>query len=1138
MKSKLLLSVATAALIVTGFTGCDAGKSEDKTISAVVNPIQQNKFTTTIKGVVLDDAGNPVKGAKVFVGNKEAITNDGGQYQIDNVDVSGYISINNGQGQVVSNANNRISVTILPPANSDMTSAVVTVTPNMIHLENKGNTLTSNAQTSAGNINTQPNSEDFTVVAEAVRAVLPHKAAKVEATIRDASTGAPVPDGTKVTAVFKGLKNTLPNETVGVSSVVGVVKNGKVELDKLLTSSKYNLVVEGYAVNNAQIEVNGQNANNIDNTLAGLNFNTDSVVNYADKDYITNLGNVLVSKINGEDTVAPYIVEDINARGIGGSVYSYLNVNLPSGRRGVVYAPGIDGSAAHPFIINFDEPLQADKINNNSVIVYDVTNKKIIPVSDVTLTNGGKTLEIVTATPVAPNTELQIRLNRASFLDLAGNIIDTANEPANVQAIANNAYLAFNASTYFKVNTTLTKAANVKEINGTSVDLTLNGYANKALSTVADITTGTIPNTLYQFNDNANANALANLASALTNNTPAVTVNNHSVRISFTPDQNVSNYYVKVVDANGNPVTGVSAYIPQANAQGQLTTQLNQPTPGVTGYINLKDAAGILHSDFVLVGNNLTSGDVVEIYPVNAFGDLGPKTTITIKDNTPLTTVLNTLGNSVDLQGANSAAGQTGDLIDLGQGATGTGLPNLFINPQMLKANAQAARTQSDLRELTGTQDNIYDAKDFANMNKSRTIGFAISEPVNKNSVITDYLKIYENNGSTVNNFVTAAKYTKLGTNNVIAFTVKNILDMQKYSKVSIAGIKDKAGNVADDMAADKIKDAMPPLVTDAKATSNGITITFDEPIKLTNRSGNGITFTLNTAPNNSRYTFTTNPNGTVTVSKSIQFTDEHGNSIAANTPITLKVVKNGSDGTLELQLPTNYTNSSGDNVDLATYFEDVHGVKNSNGNDNAVATGASELDFSNINDLLNNNWTNQRYLTGVNQLLFATSDEIAPKIAPSTQAINPQAAAADQLKLDITDGSGHLLNINQNNGDSVWEVGDTTGNYVVQIKFREPIAQPVNGQLKLFSDNADYKVVPANANNNYKILSNAKVTPTATDTIQVKFSKDSSTTGAVQAGDKLVITGIKDASGNETNVTITLNNAGQGISVNTSAYK
>jgi hypothetical protein len=89
-----------------------------------------------------------------------------------------------------------------------------------------------------------------------------------------------------------------------------------------------------------------------------------------------------------------------------------------------------------------------------------------------------------------------------------------------------------------------------------------------------------------------------------------------------------------------------------------------------------------------------------------------------------------------------------------------------------------------------------------------------------------------------------------------------------------------------------------------------------------------------------------------------------------------------------------------------------------------------------------------------------------------------------------------------------------------------------------LFNPNATYKVIPATSTNSYKILSNAKINVVNPTTIKVTFSKDATTTGAVQAGDKVQIIGIQDANGNETNVTITLNAATQGISVNTEAYK
>jgi len=1131
MKGKLLLSVATAALIVTGFTGCDAGKSEDTTTSAVVNTIEQTQYATTIKGVVLDDAGNPVANAKVYVGSKEATTNAGGQYEISGVDVSGYITVLNGNPVVNTNVANAITVSILPPADSDMVSAVVTVTPQMIHIENSGALDGSNV-TTTGDINTQPESQSFTILAETQTAVLPHKAAKIEATIRDARTGQPVPAGTKVTAVWKSLSTNAvvvnQNETVGVNSVVGYVdENGTVKLEGLLTSSNYNFVVEGYAASNTNVEVNGDTTgNNVDGTLTGLSFNTLNVTNYADKDYITDLGNILVTPINGEDTIAPTLAFDTNANGVGDNIFAYLNVPLEDGTTiGMVYAPGIDGSADNPLIVNFTEPLQ-NTITTNDVIVYDVTNKVVIPVSQINLTNGGQTLEIVTAEPIAPNTQLQIRLNRVDFRDLANNILQDSAAAADIYSGPSNSYVALNASTYFQVNMNLSDITDLKEDNATAVDFTGNGYNNKALSTVADVTPGTIPTTLYQMNDNANPALLNALATAV-NGSIAVTVNTNYARVSFTPDANVSTYYAILVDQNDNPVATATIY------QEDAITALPIKAVGGTNYYDLTDAAGILHNSFIVSDAALASGYKVKVYPVNEFGDLGNPATITLQDNVPLTTVLNNVNSAVDLLGA-TTGGNSGDLIDI-QNASGTGLPILKVTPEMLKTSASAAN--SDLQTtLTGT-DGIYDANDYANFNKARTIGIAVSEPVSSDDVITDYLKVLEANGSVVSNYVNSAQFVDLGGNNyAIAFGINNIIDLQKYAKVTIEGIHDKAGNAADAMAADKIVDGLPPMVVSATATQNQLEIDFTEPISLTDNTGAGYTFTLN---DNTGvvYTFTTTANNTVSVTRNTTYTDEYGNTVTNTDPaIELKVVSDGSNGKLILELPTDYKNAAGNTVDLSNYFALVHGKKDSNGADNQVAAGASILEYTNVNDVAKNSWATVATTLTTLPTQFAVVDSIAPKVAPTGAVINPNAAADAQLKLAITDAAGNTLNTTSAANDGNWQVGDNTvgEQYVVQIKFREPIA---DSNLNLFSSNADFTLTVANTATQYSaiVTNNSKFEVVDPNTIKVKFRLEA---GTVNAGDTLQITGIKDANGNETNVTISLQSAGNGITVNESAYK
>ena len=1131
MRGRILLSVATAALIVTGFSGCNVAKSTDTKTDAVVNQIEQHKYTTTIKGVVLDDAGNPVKGAKVYIGNKRAITNEGGQYQIDGVDVSNYVALKNGSPRVVQGNGDRITVSIIPPANTDMVPAVVTVTPKMIHIENYGND-----HDDTGDINTQPESQSFTIMAESVMAVLPHKAAKIKAVIRDTRTGQPVPAGTKVTAVWKSLSDNAvaisQNEQIGVNSVVGYVgADGTVQLNGLLTSSEYEFVVEGYGVANSNVEANGENGYNVDGTLKGLIFTSDNVTSYADKDYITNLGNILVTPVKGEDEIAPMLAFDTNANGVGDGVYSYIHTVLEDqNTRGVVYAPGIDGSAEHPFVVNFTEPLK-NTVTKDDVMIYDVTHQKVLNVASVNLVNNGQTLEIVTEEPVAENTQIQIRLFRAKFRDLADNVLVDSNAIDDRYTGPGNSYVALNASTYFKVNTTLTPVADIRELNATTVDLLGNGYANKAMSTVTDVAAGTVPSTLYQMNDNADSLALRNLAHALNNS--VVSVNNQTARIAFTPDENVTDYYVRVFNQNGQDVTNYS----NIRTTEDNPQRINNSNIVINGgrYVDLKDSTGLLHNEFLV--ENVRSGYVVKIYPVNGFGDLGEPTSITLQDNVPLTTVLNQHYNPYIDSQSSGASGNTGDLIDI-TNASGTGLPILHISSNMLKSSAGASN--DDLRTTLTGSDKVYDAEDFANFNKERTIGIEVSEPINSNDVITDYLKVYDANGDEVNNIESAQFVTLNGGHYAVAFKVKDIIDMQKYSKVSIAGIHDKAGNVADSMAADKIVDNLPPMVVEANATQKRISIKFTEPISLTDANGNGYRIPLRYWWNGwPLYYIDTYSDGTIKLHINTTYYDEHGNDLSGGTDIPLTVVKDGSDGELVVELPDTYNG-----VDLSNLLvSKIHGVKDANGVDNALARGYSILDIDFVNDVHHNRWASDNYLS-VEPKYFAMADNIAPKINFRNAVINPNDAADNQLKLAIWEvDNGDVLNIGQDDTNDNWEVGDNTANnnnnaenYKVRIQFREPIAY-WDGGWKLFSNNADMNVVASDSNTHYTIpASQVDRVKAVNDTIiEVDFTLDS---GEVKAGDKLEITGIKDASGNETNVTITLKGAGDGISVNTEAYK
>ncbi len=84
---KSMISVATAAVLVTGFAGC--GESTSTTTgdaSGVI--VDKNSPTGTVTGLVQDTNGNLLSGVTVHLAGQETITNHGGQYTFTNVSVT------------------------------------------------------------------------------------------------------------------------------------------------------------------------------------------------------------------------------------------------------------------------------------------------------------------------------------------------------------------------------------------------------------------------------------------------------------------------------------------------------------------------------------------------------------------------------------------------------------------------------------------------------------------------------------------------------------------------------------------------------------------------------------------------------------------------------------------------------------------------------------------------------------------------------------------------------------------------------------------------------------------------------------------------------------------------------------------
>ena len=1141
--------MVAASLIIAGFTGCSEGSRTTTTVeNAKVNTIDANTYTAPVKGLVIDDAGSPVAGATVYIGSKSATTNAGGQYQINGVDVSSYLTNQTGSVAVAGDQSvpqeQLLTVSIVPPADSNLTSVVVQVNPEMVHIENLGEdqlgdgTLTT---ATTGNVYTQPNSESFTLFSEAGTAMLSYKTAKVTGIVRDATTGEIVTDTTIVVS-YTGVSNaTAPmvvsnNIVTGVNSIVSKTdENGSFLLEELLTSSNYQFIIEGYTAVG----------------VTGTGINTGASALYADGNYVTNTGNIMVTEITSDDTISPYIDLQSNSE-----LTPYLATAHPTdaGETMVVFAEGIDGTAGNEFLINFTEPLDTSKLVDDSLIVYDRTNSTEIAAT-VAFINNGQTLQLTTAA-VAQDTTLEFRLRRSDFTDTQGNILHTANGAidlsagvtnsnitSEIQAALSNQFIVLNASTYKQVSMSLATVVSSGQNAGAAEDLTLDGYSNPALNTVSAYTNGT-STVLNQMNaaDAVDADLLS-LATALDGTIAAV--NTNVATISFTADPNVTTYWARVVDADGADITGarITQVINSDTTAGGDT--IVPTTPLATNNPLLTAAAGanaselqhentIVTTFLVYLNQELTIGDSVEIYPVNDFGDTGAATVVGLADNTPLTTVINSdlvAGSStVDFVAAGAPSSFGGDLVDFSV-ASGTALPYLFVRADMYKATDAALIADKNLQaELTGADD-IYDAADYTSFLSAipRTVAIQISEPVAPNTTLVTALKVYDNSNTEVADVITAAQSGKAGTKEVVGATISNIFNLQDYNTISLAGIADAAGNVATAQAGVKLYDALPPLMTAATVNDESVTFRFTEEISLTQTAA-GITGLITLNGGASTYTFSTDANGDTTVSKNTPHTDFNNKSVPANTALETTVTN--ASGVLTITLTGNDSTGTATGSDLSTYFSDVHGIKDDAGVDNAIATGSSVASFDNVPDTstsaagvagTNNSWANAAdNLTIVPK--FAVAETVAPRLLNTANAVNPLATAVAQQFVHAVNNAGGLFNVSTAGAvaDGDWVPADAADTYTLELRFREDI-----------SDGTDFFGSGVTATASTTGYSIGAIAVSGTTGLTLVFN---STTTVV--GDIITINGIQDASGNVVTVTATLEAADSGISINTAAIQ
>lgn len=894
--TKSMISVAAAAAMMTGFTGCSEDTnnySTSTTTTGGVNQNEQAKYTAPIQGLVIDDTGNPVVGATVTIGSQTTTTNSGGQYEFDAVDISSYyVAVMNGSvgGQSGRDGcdSSCLLVTIEAPADTDMNNVVVGVQPEMIHIADANNA------DNGGDINAIANSQSFVINSQVGTAVLTHKAASARVYVGydGNGLGGPVPEGTKVLAIYKDVETDMlrdnfdayANYVTGVNTVVGHVDaNGMVEFNGLLTSSRYVLLVEGYQVNQFFNTSDHTDLGAIvdENNVQSYSFNTVLYQGYASSAYVQDLGNLMVTPIRYGDEVNPLVKTVLNQYGMAGSHPQEDGVLM------------LQRSVTDTIEIMFTEPVEADDITENvKVVAKDKYGNNIgfLDIASVDLT--GDKLTVTLMNDLTDGQRFAVLLFRDSNLrDLAGNPL-AFHEVHGPEATDEGSYVPFIDLDSTNCVDGICDDARLRyltcDVNGRAfvfdfmayrelrldaegatdmAQLEVDGDAQTDLEMYSNAFNSVVPgdSVVYQLNNVSGgrdqddvSERLDLLAGALGVDLDDVETDN--ARIKFTA-HNAVVYTVAV--PQGATCGTTSEWLNVTAGSCATVTNNGNDTFTISGFSE--------GEEIELVLDNVQHGDTVVITPQNELCIAGTTAELPLVDNVAPTTVLQNSyigGTTTTGQEPVVPFGDGGELTNPYAAASGFGIPALYITPGLLdNEDSEGNNILGENNYVTGDEtlltelyDNNYDDNNYTGrrvydatgyeefaQHLERTIGVSFSEDIDMTGVTPSYAGASVTGYEVINNVLrddigtngyTGTGSTGFFTRDLVAATTSNVMTMANVegdgegTTMDFTGIKDLAANVANN-AMVQVLDGMPPMITRAIFDGETVTITFNEQINL-----------------------------------------------------------------------------------------------------------------------------------------------------------------------------------------------------------------------------------------------------------------------------------------------------------------
>ena len=849
-KAKLVAAMTLASTMMFGMTGCILGGDETLTTNAVGN----NSEATTapkgsIQGIVQDTNGNPIPGAKVFVGNRSAVTNQGGAYQLDNIAATGVTVI---QGEDYDGG--AIRVVIVPPAG--YLGATVEV---------YSDAVIDHGRTSQGTIeevgiaSTNRFIDGFTAVAgDAVLPAIGEAGSNVTGVLRDKETGEPLANQTislELVSVVGG-DHTTSGDEISFSTIsfpTTTAQDGSFEISGVANDSNLKFVVGGYVVES------------MDAYSVVEPIEMPTVVSTNDEVEKIHVGNLYASAISSDDLIAPFVIA------IDEAVVNETRAKLHD-------------DVTNVLTVRFSETLSTQAIDENSVKVRDITSNEYL--NNITVTAGADLKSIVLTKndgDFGAGHDIDIYLLRVDFQDASSNNLEFNNTDAGKDIVkfdennvnGNADFIKLSVEVYQELNDEASIVTNESQMmvdDSSERELTLLDKASSVFADV-DMQDGGF-DVIDQLNSSEAQARIVNLikasqkAAKLDDNgiiydsatgKPKITdlvvgantaaaddeiIRVDVARIKFTAS-NATQY--KYVITDGADIKSITPVIDTISSPG---AEINN------GMIEVNEAL----TDVVFTLSNVEPGYVLTITSVDDFGNEGDVKEITLQDNVAVTTGLQSSYGEDDLESSSTSIGQVfGDGGELANPDAQSliGAPLLNINSGMLadQFNGTHDAVLDSLYAANGVDENddykpyfteaTYDVIAYNEWIKtaSRTIAISFTENLDwANSATAPATSVTGLTNWEILNDVILNSEAEAINSDIVAFNTNDIFELanvsgQNQSEINFTDvIQDGAGNVATAAANAKVVvfDALPPMVTKAEYLGGSIVIDFNEAIKLT----------------------------------------------------------------------------------------------------------------------------------------------------------------------------------------------------------------------------------------------------------------------------------------------------------------